>query len=306
LFILNIFKVRHATVTEDYLAVSAEEGPDNCKGVTTVYSLQGLYSQTKDIKLEPALVLKGRYRFCHVLEGGKLFTTKENILNEKERQDWRDMKKLNPDLSKNSKPKKKFNYTLLLYDIKIQALVQEKLLEHQSTILSSQTNNGDLLNLMYLDRQFIVLNPYTLEILLNTKVAGTGAILATEMTGRSTFFSPKSGILVQIHHDKAKDFPPILEFDKQNKSEAMTVYKLPGSGIDQKIYCFLLKDENTGIICFEDGINVIDLVSNKIRKISCFNITCCGLALSNVRSFSPSSIITFLFIFLCFSLLELN
>jgi len=284
MFNFNKLKVRHATVTEDYLAVSAEEGPENCKGVTTVYSLEGLKAQTKEIKLETVLVLKGRYRFCHVLEGGKLFTTRENILNEKERQDWRDLRKTNPEISKNSKPKKKFNYALLLYDIKTKALEKEKLVDHQSTIISSQSNSADLLNLMYLDRQFLALNPYTFEIFLNTKVAGSGAILATEMTERCTFFSPKSGILVRIHHDKTKNFPESLEYDKQ--TEGMSVYKLPGSGIDQKIYCFLLKDENTGIICFEDGINIIDLVSNKTKSISCFNITCCGLALSSVKSFT--------------------
>lgn len=227
------------------------------------------------------LRLEGRYRFCHVLVQGKLFVTKENDLNEKERQEWRDLKKENPALSKDMKPKRKYNYYIMLYDIESKKEIQSKLIDHCSTLTSSISNNADLVNLLYLDRKFIVLNPSTLEIIFNTKIAGVGAILTSELTGRSTFLSPKPGILAEIKIDAVKEFPEVLEVDKQ-KLDAVTIYKLPGSGIDSKMFCFLLQNPTTGIICFEEGINVIDLIKNDVRKVSCFSITCCGIALSNV------------------------
>ncbi len=248
--------------------------------------MEGLKSEKKDVLFEKVLVLKGRYRFATILKEGKLFIVHENILNEFERQQWRDMKKENPELSKTLEPKKKYDYDAIVLDIKTKFEILRKNLGHISAIISSLTNNDDIVTLLYLDRRLSVLNPYTIDSILETKIEGSGAILSAELTERSLYISPKSGVLVQIRLDEVKgEFPPLLNTDlTQEQLSSVTVYKLPGSGIDSKVYCILLKDPQTVIIFFEDGINIIDLASNKTKKISCFNITCCGIALNNVRN----------------------
>lgn len=261
--------------------VNAEIGPDKCKGVMTVFSLKKLQSEKT---VEAVFVSKGRYKYSHVLSNGKLFTTKENIMNEDEREAWRIMKRGDSAVKKETKPKKNAHYVFKLFDIETKEELHSQSFELFSVILSSQSNNIDLIDMLYLDRTLVSINPLTFEIILKTKIAGTGAILSTALIERSSFFSPKPGVLVQIKLDAVKNFPELFEFDKQ-QLDSTAIYKLPGSGIDSKIFAFLLQDPNTGVICFEDGINVIDLVKNKVRSVSCFNITCCGIALSSVTYF---------------------
>ena len=263
------------------MAVTAEEGPNNCKGVTVVFSLESLQKEEKN--LDKVFTLEGPYRFCHVLEGGKLFIARKNVINEQERQQWRELKKDDEKISKDSKPKKKANYTILLYDIESKVEEKNKLIEHISTITSSTSNNLDLINLLYLDRQLVLLNPITFELIVNTQIAGSGAILASTQIERSTFISPKPGILYEMKADLVKNFPKVLDADKE-QIESVIVRKLPGSGIDNRMFCFLLQDKEKGIVCNEDGISLVDFSTKKVKSASCFNITCCGLALSNVST----------------------
>lgn len=273
--------MRHASVTEDHLAVSSEGGPNKCKGVTVVFSLKDL---EKERKMEPVFRLEGRYRYCTMLKGGKLFIAKENVIHEKERQEWRDLKKNDPNLSKDSKPKKKCNNFFMLYDIETKNEIYSHLFEHVSDITSSMSNNIDLVNILYLDRRFLVINPLTFELIINTKINGAGAISSTALFDRSIYLSSKPGVLTKIDLDAIKNFPENFEAD-QAISDAVTIYKLPGSDISSKIFCFLLQNPKTGVICHEDGITVINITTKEVRKVSCFNITCCGTALSNVNIF---------------------
>jgi len=59
-----------------------------------------------------------------------------------------------------------------------------------------------------------------------------------------------------------KKFPELFEADKQ-ELESTAVYKLPGSGVDSKIFAFLLQDPST--VSFASKMESTLLISSKIK-----------------------------------------
>lgn len=262
------------------MAVSGETGSvEGGKGITEVFTIESVLSSSQP---EPILSLEGRYRFCHILEGGRLYTLRENVLNQAERDEWNMLKKQNPGLPREEKPKKKRNYYTLIYDIKSKEELHSSLVDHVSTVIASFSNGKDLCCSLYLDRTLVIFNANSKEVVLYTKFAGVGAILTGNLTNRNFYISTKRDHLLKINVDKAKDFPPNFDFEQMDH-EAVTVKKMISSGLDAKNFSLVWqKVDEVAIICFEGEFNVINFTDGKVKKNYVFEITCCGLALSNV------------------------
>ncbi len=275
-------QVRHADANEGYVVLNGERGPQ--KGITLVLNAKNIDPKTGNEPLETVLKLEGLFRYGHAV-GDNLYVLKKNILNRKELDKWKELKKANPELRREDKPKKQMNFDACVYDLKNGGSPITKLLEQQSDVIASFSNRKDLVCSLYLDRTFLAINANTLEILVRTKIAGVGAILSGAMVGNSFYLSPKRDNLLKFELDKVKDLPEVFDFEKAT-NESVKVMTQKFSGIESKNFTLnWVKPDEILIIMFEGQFNVINFATGKTEKKHYYEITCCGLGLSHVLAF---------------------
>lgn len=262
--------------------VVGDKGPEH--GDSVVFNVSNLDQNLDKEHPEIVLSLGGRFRFGHLVDKF-LYILKENVLNQKEREAFRELKLQNPDLRKEDKPKKIRDYDAHLYDLKNTENVKVLHLNHPGPVHNSYTNGKDLVCTLYSDRYFMVMDPIKLEIIIGTKFVGTGAILSGTLEDRFFYVSPKRDFLLKINCDTLKKIEENFDFEK-DKNESIEVIVSKNSGIGPKNTCMnWIKRDKLLAVHFDGEMNVVDFQSNKIHRNRVFEVSSCGLAISNVIKF---------------------
>lgn len=256
-FVMDEKIIRHASATNDYLLVNAEDGEE--KGLTQLWYIKDILNNETNKTL---LNLRGRYRFGEICKNNSIFILKKNIIEKIEK-------------------KKIYNFSAELYTSLINPDSQIKSLTIKGCrILSTALcNERKLICINYSDRNLLIINSEKMEIFLNLKISGVGSFLSTCFgDDNHIYLSPKSNYLLKIKCDKNFEREaeiPIEEYE----NDCFSIKCVNTSALQKDNFYLSVNHKYNCIISSNSyGLNYYDTKTQKTKNFFIANITFCGLA----------------------------
>lgn len=256
-FIMDQKIIRHASVTNDYLLVNAEDGEE--KGLTQLWNIKDILNNETNKTL---LNLRGRYRFGEICKNNSIFILKKNMIEKIEK-------------------KKIYNFSAELYTPlnNYDSSIKNITIKGCRILSTAVCNERKLICINYSDRNLVIINSEKMEIFINLKFSGVGSFLSACFgDDNHIYLSPKSNYLLKIKCEKNFEMEteiPIEEYENDYFS-----IKCVNSSALQKdnFYLAVLHKHNCIISSNSYGLNYFDIKTQKTKNFFIANITFCGLA----------------------------
>lgn len=274
-------------LNEDFLAICADEYGK--EGLTEVYDIRCFKKDGPKKGIELVFSLEGSYQYPALTDNGTMFIVKEKKIPEPGVK-LEDLM-VDPATCKGPQERKayKVEYTYHNFSLETKKETCDAVAGGiVSDMINGTSNSKDRVGLVYLNRQIVILNSKTLEILYHINIAGAGGIVASTFDGYRMFFCPAANYLFEIKTEKGLNLPGVSSIDYKNyvnkaDDPNFRSFKLDTAGLDPTNHSFnWINKYETAVTCNQEGNFLLNFKERNVKDVSLFGITCCGLALSHV------------------------